>query len=72
MSTVPATPPQPAPITDAERARRRSALDGAIGNLRGEGMYVSPQDKPLHEAYVNGVMTSAEVIAELDRRYKKK
>lgn len=62
---------QPSKISPAERAKRLAAANFARGSVRLEGFIVSPEADALQEQYVNGEITSEEVILGLDKLYKK-
>ncbi|AFZ69788.1 antitoxin VbhA family protein [Deinococcus peraridilitoris] len=59
-------------ITSQEREARRRADEQAKHELRLEGLKVSPTDEHLFEQYVEGELTTAQVRAALDAKYKKK
>ncbi len=56
----------PAPQIDpAERARRIAAVQSATGHLRMEGLYASPFALALDKRYIDGQITSEEMLREL-------
>lgn len=62
--------PRP-PLSEAEIAARREADSKAVWSLRMEGLTSPQATEYLHQAFVNGELTAAEVRAELDKVYKK-
>jgi hypothetical protein len=55
---------QPAPaetIDEAERARRKAAVDYARGSVRLEGFELDPEVEELNRRYVAGELTSEEL-----------
>ncbi len=65
MSTVPIA--TDVLIEDAEKARRRFAVDNARGNQR--GLHFSLFMYGLEARYIDGELSNEDVIAELDRHY---
>ncbi|MDD3371682.1 MAG: antitoxin VbhA family protein [Alphaproteobacteria bacterium] len=64
-----AQPPQEQ-ISDAERERRKEAVDYARGSVRLEGGVLSEFAEDLNRRYINGEITREEKTAALLARYK--
>ena len=62
---------EPIKISDEERQKRQAAFDIGRGSVRLEGFIVSPEAEALNAKYINGEITSEDVIAGLDKLYKK-
>ena len=65
---------QPAPaetIDEAERARRKAAVDYARGSVRLEGFELSAFAEELNRRYIAGEITRAEKTAALLAHYGK-
>jgi hypothetical protein len=63
------TPKKPK-ISDAERAKRKAAVDYARGSVRLEGFVVSEFAEDLNRRFVSGELTSEQVTASLLAHYK--
>lgn len=63
--------PATTPLTAEERARRIAAVEAATGNLRVEGMYLSPEMNQLNQQYIDGEIDHAGMIETLNRWYKR-
>ncbi len=57
------------PIEDAEKAKRRSAVETANGDQRGSGIHVTPLLHGLQERFIAGELTTEEAVAELKKHY---
>ncbi len=53
-------------MTPAEGARRRLALESAIGSLRIEGMELEPGEREILDRHVRGEIDLATLNAEMD------
>ena len=70
MDDIVRTPAElPKTISDAERARRKAAIDYARGSIRLEGFVVSPTVDDLSRRYVDGEITLEEHSAAIRRRH---
>jgi uncharacterized membrane-anchored protein len=47
-------------ISEAERAKRKAAIDFARGSCRFEGIILEDEVETLNQQYINGEMTGAE------------
>ncbi len=54
------------PIDDAEKARRRFAMESANGTQRAAGFHVDAFLHQLQERYIDGELSIEECIAKLD------
>jgi hypothetical protein len=54
-------------INEAERARRKEAIDFARGSVRLEGFVLDPETEKLNARYVAGEITREEVTREILR-----
>lgn len=63
MNAILKPPHQPTPITDAERARRQTAVSFGRGSVRFEGFVLSAQVEELNRQFVDGALTMDELIA---------
>ncbi len=61
---------KPKTIDEAERARRRAAVEYAIGSVRLEGFEPSEFAKELDRRYIAGEITRAEKTAALLAHYR--
>ena len=52
-------------ISEAEKARRRAAIDYARGSVRLEGFVVSDFAESLNQRFINGEITRVELTAAL-------
>lgn len=52
-------------ISDAERARRKEAVDFARGSVRFEGFVLDEATEALNARYIDGDLTSEELTAEI-------
>jgi hypothetical protein len=52
-------------ITEAERARRKEAIDFARGSVRLEGFHLGPDVEELNRRYIAGEMSSDEHSAAI-------
>jgi hypothetical protein len=53
-------------ITPAEVAKRRHALESALGSLRIEGMELEPEERAILDRHVRGEIDFATLHAEMD------
>jgi hypothetical protein len=63
--------PKAPKISDAERAKRKAAVDYARGSVRLEGFVLSEFAEDLNRRYINGEITRAEKTAAVLAKYKK-
>ena len=59
------------PITEEERLLRIAAVESAEGNLRTEGLSLSPEMKVLNQQFIEGQIEHADMIEVLNRKYKR-
>lgn len=63
------TQPPEQPISDAERARRKKAVDYGRGSVRLEGFVLSPEIEELNRRYVKGELSSEQLTAAILKHY---